>query len=478
MNHIELDRSQGKPLHSLVYEYVWNRIQRGEWLEHHKLPSVRVLAEEMKVNRLTVFKAYQQLKEEKKVYVKDKSGYYVQPGVTMPFDDLESPIVFSYVHKSHLSEIHRVPANYQFSYALIDPNLLPNRYFSESMLEIVERYPKMLSTYSTPQGDEELRQSLAHFFANKYGFYLTQNDIMITSGSQQAIDLLARMLVQPMDVVLMERPTYSAAIDMFRNQGAQIVPIDIYPYGYDLEQVEAYMKQFKPRLFYLNPTYHNPTGYTVPIEQRKKLVELAEQYRCLIIEDDPMHDIYFDHKPPLPFFSYSTEGCVIYICSFSKYVAPGLRIAAICCQPTIMKHLLTVKSLADNGTPLLNQKIFLHYFMSERLQQHIVKLRTALSIRKAVMEEALSVTNWKWDSPSGGLNLWIQLPETLSLEKLLAKSIEHSISFVPGSICDPSKELQSWIRLSYSYINEQQIKEGMKLLVQLAEQVDQNHRQI
>lgn len=455
-----------------VYEYIWNRVQRGEWQEHDKLPSVRMLAEELNVHRLTVFKAYQQLKDEKKVYVKDKSGYYVHPGMTMPFDDLDYPIVSSYVQKSHLSEIHRVPAAYQFSYALIDPNLLPNRYFSEYAKEIFDRYPKVLSTYSTIQGDEELRETLSRFFTNKLQFHLSADDILITSGSQQAIDILARMLVQPMDAVLLERPTYSAAIDIFRQQGAQIIPVDIHPYGYDLEQVESYMKQFKPRFFYLNPTFHNPTGYTVPAEQRKQLVELAERYRCFLLEDDPFRDIYFDREPPPPLFAYGTEGYVVYIRSFSKYVAPGLRIAAVCSQPSLMKHLFTVKSLADNGTPLLNQKIFLHYFMSKRLQQHIKKLRIALNVRKSIMEEELSGTNWTWDSPAGGLNLWVKLPASISMDMLLAKSIEQSISFVPGSICDPSKEAKSWIRLSYSYINEHQLSAGMKKLIRLSEQLD------
>lgn len=471
MDPTGLSRSHGKPLFKQVYDYIWNRIQRAEWTEHDKLPSVRVLAEELNVNRLTVFKAYQQLKDEKKIYVKDKSGYYVHPGISMPFDDLDYPIVSSYVQKSHLSEIHRVPAAYQFSYALIDPYLMPNRYFSEYVKEIFDLYPTVLSTYSTIQGDEELRESLALFFTNKHRLHLSQDDILITSGSQQAIDLLARMLVQPMDTVLLERPTYSAAIDIFRQQGARIIPVDIHPYGYDLEQVELYMKQYKPRLFYLNPTFHNPTGYIVPTEQRKQLVELAERYHCFLIEDDPFRDIYFDQEPPPPLFAYSTEGYVIYIRSFSKYVAPGLRIAAVCCRPSLMKHLFTVKSLADNGTPLLNQKMFLHYFKSKRLQQHIMKLQTALNIRKSIMEKELSRTNWTWDSPTGGLNLWVQLPDSIAMDMLLAKSLEQSISFVPGTICDPSKEATSWIRLSYSYINEQQLSTGMKMLIDLAEQL-------
>lgn len=462
----------GDYLFKKVYDYVLHRIECKEWKEHEKIPSVRQLASEMNVHRLTVLKAYQLLKQHDKVYVKDKAGYFVQSNMTknLEYLDLDNPIISAYVQNNHLSEIHQLPVSYHFSQALIDPNLLPNHYFSDYVKKVFDFYPKVLATYSTVQGDLELRETLTQYFINQYKTHLGADDLLITSGSQQAIHLIAQTFIKPRDVVLFERPSYSAAIDIFKAQGAQIVTIDIHPDGYDLEQVEYYIKQYKPRLFYLNPTFHNPTGYTVSVEQRKKLVELAEQYRCLLIEDDAYHDIYFDHAPPPPIYTYDTTGTVIYIRSFCKYISPGLRIAAVICQSSsLMNSLLAVKSLADNGSPLLNQKIFLHYFSSLRLQQHLEKIRIALQIRKEIMEKELAVTDWKWISPKGGLNLWVQLPDTLPTELLLTKSIEQSISFVPGQVCDPLKQLSSWIRLSYSYVNEKQLREGVKRLVAVAQ---------
>ncbi|MFC0270376.1 PLP-dependent aminotransferase family protein [Metabacillus herbersteinensis] len=451
-----------------VYDYVLNRIQRNEWKEQDKLPSIRQLAAEMNVHRLTVLKAYQLLKQHDKVYSKDKSGYYVQSNMTKSLEYPDNPIVSAYVQKNHLSEIHQAPVTYHFSQALLDPNLLPNHYFSDYVKKVFDLYPKVLATYSTVQGDLELRERLTQYFINHYKTHLSANDLLITSGSQQAIHLISQAFIKPRDTVLFERPSYSAAIDIFRAQGAHIVTVDIHPYGYDLEQVEHYMKQYKPRLFYLNPTFHNPTGYTVPIKQRKQLVELAEQNRCLLIEDDAYHDIYFDQDPPPPIYTYDSAGSVIYIRSFSKYISPGLRIATVICQSSLMNSLITVKSLTDNGSPLLNQKIFLHYFSSLRLQQHLEKLRIALEIRKEIMEDELAVTDWKWTSPKGGLNLWVQLPEKISTELLLTKSIEQSISFVPGQVCDPLKQRSSWIRLSYSYANEKQLSVGLKRFIDVA----------
>ncbi|OAJ74465.1 GntR family transcriptional regulator [Brevibacillus sp. SKDU10] len=478
-SHFSLEESFEKTdrsgrLFEQVYDYVVDRIKRREWAEHDRLPSIRQLANELQVHRLTVFKAYQLLKKDQLIYVKDKSGYYVHPASALPPQSIQKQSLehhtrthFSIsIQKNHLAEVHSIPVTYQFSQALIDPNLLPNYYFSMHVKKVFDLYPKVLGTYAPVQGDEELRATLAAYFSLQHRFHLSSDELMITSGAQQALALVAKVFLKPRDVVMMECPTYSAAIDFFRQQGAQIISVDIHPNGFDLEQVEKVMRQAKPRLFYVNPTFHNPTGYTVPARQRKRLVELAEQYHCMLVEDDAFHDIYFDQEPPQPLFTYDTEGVVLYIRSFSKYVAPGLRIAALASRQSLMSNLLIAKSFIDNGTPLLNQKIFSHYFLSPRFQKHLAKLRIALEIRKEIMESELKGSGWRWTTPTGGLNLWLELPEHVHTNTLLAKSIDKSVSFVPGSICDPEQAMQRWLRLSYSYMNEQQIRIGMKRLLE------------
>ncbi|USB34955.1 PLP-dependent aminotransferase family protein [Paenibacillus sp. YPG26] len=469
MKKTVLSKEYAGKLYEQIYDYILDRIRRGEWKPHERLPSIRSLAMEFNVHRLTVCKAYQLLKNNGIVESKEKSGYYVRPNGIFSTDSMQDPIISAYVHDSHLSEIHQVHAEYVLSKSVLDPNLLPNLYFSEYVKQVFDLYPKMLGIYFTPQGDQELRDALCGYFTDCHRFHLSADELLITCGSLEAMDLVARALVKPRDVVMLERPTYSTAIDIFRKQGATIVPVEIHPYGYDLEQVEKLMQAYKPRLFYLNPTFQSPTGYIVPAEQRKRLVELAERYHCLLLEDDPYRDIYFGIEPPLPLFAYDTEGWVIYLRSFSKYIAPGLGIAIVACRPSIMNYLIKAKLLSDSGTPLVNQKIFLHYFFSERLQQHMEKLRTALMVRKDIAEHELSATDWEWNSPAGGFNLWVKLPETVDIERLLSMCIMQSITFVPGAICDPLKEYKSWIRLSYSYLNEQQLREGTQRLVELAD---------
>nr|WP_192896555.1 PLP-dependent aminotransferase family protein [Cohnella sp. AR92] len=455
-----------------AYHYIADRIDRGEWGAHDKLPSVRILAQELGMHRLTVFRAYQMLKQNGIVYVKEKSGYYVSPSAKQGADPFETqanrPVPSSNRLSNSMASIQQKTADYQLSQALIDPNLLPNAYLSEYVKRVFDLYPKMIGTYSTPQGDQELRESLCTHISRQFGIPVTAEAMTITTGAQQAIDLLARIFVRPLDAVLIERPTYSAAIDIFRQHGARFLPVEIGPDGYDLERVQELMERCRPKLFYLNPTFHNPTGFTVPAANRKRLVELAERYRCLLIEDDVFHDMYFGQPPPPPLYAYDTEGWVVYLRSFSKYVAPGLRICGVIGSKAVTEQLAIAKALADNGTPLVNQKLFLHYFQSERMIQHIEKLRTALQLRRDVMEAELAGTGWQWSSPNGGLNLWIRLPDSLDGSRLLEESLRQSVSFVPGEICDPLGQMKSFIRLSFSYMNEIHIKEGIRRLREAA----------
>lgn len=478
-----MDEKAGKgTLQQLVYDTIAKGIATGEWKESDKLPSVRVMAERLKVHRLTVLKAYQQLLEDGIVEVKYKSGYFVasMAGGDVSADSLASSPPWEYqarslyVNRSRLSDIHRHQVDYQMSEALIDPALLPNAFLSNHVKQVFDMYPKVLSTYSSVSGDLELREEMARYFMEKQGIAVHPEELLITTGSQQAIDLISRSLVKSGDAVLIERPTYSPAIDVFVQQNVNLLPIEITPQGYDLEHIEYMMRTEKPKLFYMNPTFQNPTGYTVPATQRKALVELAERYECILVEDEVYHDIYFGDPPPLPFFYYDTEGYVIHIRSFSKYVAPGLRISVLAARPELMKVIVPVKALSDNGTPLLTQKIFQHYFFSSRLQEHVAKLRIALELRKARMENLLAATDWSWSSPGGGLNLWIRLPETINVDALLQQCLAESVAFVPGRICDPLDRMESWIRLSYSYLSEVQLEEGIRRLVEISDRVKQD----
>lgn len=458
-------KSEETTLYMQVYEYILSRIKKGEWETGRKLPSIRSLAELLGVHRLTILKAYQLLKEEGHVYSRDKKGYYCKDSLYLN-ETLEQPSIHSYIQNSNLSEIHREQTHYKFSAAVIDPTLLPNRYLSQHAKEIFDKYPHLLGTYSPVKGDEELIAGLSAYFCKYDQMYIDEDSIIVTSGAQQGIDIIAKVFVQAHDYVLIESPTYSGATDIFANRGAKLLSVPITAEGFCLNELESLMKKYKPKVFYTNPTFQNPTGYTVPIEQRKQLAELAEKYQCIILEDDSFHEIYFHESPPPPIYSYDIGGYVIYLRSFSKYMAPGLRICALVAHPYLIKWLIKGKALADNGTPLLNQKAFLFYLTSDRIRIHMEKIRIALQIRKETMEAALQ-NHFTWESPSGGLNLWVRLKEDVDNSLLKKRAFASSVSYVPGYICDPHERDIPYIRLSYSFLNEQEIKQGIQKLTSI-----------
>ncbi|NGZ74844.1 aminotransferase-like domain-containing protein [Saccharibacillus alkalitolerans] len=463
------------------------RIARGDWIEGEKLPSVRRLSEETGLHRLTVYKAYNLLKDEGLIESREKSGYFL----TVSRRPVESGFgsVFKFRPASGggqepaeagpplpalLGELHSVDCRYQFSQALIDPLLLPNSYLAEEAKRVFDLYPRVLGTYAPLQGDEDLLAALRRYLAETCSFVPEGQELLVTNGAQEAIHLVCEALVRPGDAVLIEQPSYSVAIEIFKHRSARLVPVGIHPEGYDLEELEALMRRYRPVLFYLNPTFHNPTGRCVPAEQRKQLADLAEKYGCILVEDDAFRDIYFGTPPPPPIYGYDTAGNTIYVRSFSKYIFPGLRIGCMAARADIMRRLLTAKARSSGGTPLLNQKVFVHHFQSERSRRHLHKLRIALQLRKEAMETALEGSGWNWHSPSGGLSLWVELPEGVDPARLLADALNggqggETASFVPGSFFDPSGRLDRHIRLSYSLLNERRIAEGVALLREYAQ---------
>ncbi|MCQ4086688.1 PLP-dependent aminotransferase family protein [Saccharibacillus sp. JS10] len=465
------------------------RIARGDWIEGEKLPSVRRMSEETGLHRLTVYKAYNRLKDEGLIESREKSGYYLtvprRPAETgfasvqrFRSDDFETSdsetMITEASQPALLGELHSVECRYQFSQALIDPLLLPNSYLAEEAKHVFDLHPRVLGTYAPLQGDEELLNVMRRYMSETCGFVPEGQELLVTNGGQEAIHLTCEALVRPGDAVLIEQPSYSVAIEMFNHRNARLVPVDIHPDGYRMDEIEALMRRHRPVLFYLNPTFHNPTGWCVPAEQRKQLADLAETYNCILVEDDAFRDVYFDAPPPPPVYSYDTSGNTIYIRSFSKYVFPGLRIGCLAARADLMRRLLVAKARSTGGTPLLNQKVFAYQFQSERSRRHLHKLRTALQLRKEAMEQALQGSCWHWNSPQGGLNLWIELPEEIKPKQLLADALgsgskEDAISFVPGSFFDPAGRLDQHIRLSFSMLNERRIAEGIALLRSHAE---------
>lgn len=226
------------------------------------------------------------------------------------------------------------------------------------MSRLVTGKPELMASYGNFQGDAELREVMRRHLHSR-GVEVHSSDIMITSGSQQGIDLVARTFVGPGDTVYLEAPSYTGAIDVFAGRGAEMIFVPMDSEGMRVDVLTRLCDKRPPKLIYTNPTFQNPSGVTMGITRRQRLLELARSYRCLIVEDDPFSDLYFRKPPPLPIKSMDGDGHVVYMKSFSKVIAPGCRIACVAAGGNILSRLIAAKSASDLGSPLLNQRAVL-----------------------------------------------------------------------------------------------------------------------
>ena len=276
----------------------------------------------------------------------------------------------------------------QFSSSKIWPNLLPNRYLIKETIQILSEEPYILSTYGEGRGDITLRKEMSAYLKH-LKIAIEPDDIVITNGVQQGIDIVARSFVGPGDVVVTETPTYSAAIDVFRGRGASIVSIPVDENGMRVDLLPSLKN--KPKVIYTIPSFQNPTGTLLSKKRRQLLLDFAQSNEIIIIEDDSWSEIYFDSKPPLPIKSLDEYGHVIYLKGLSKTLSPGCRIGVMATSGTNLNRIIAAKTITDLGTPLLNQKAVLSFLRSNRMKEHIKKLRIALKLRRDRVIDLLTV---------------------------------------------------------------------------------------
>jgi DNA-binding transcriptional MocR family regulator len=240
------------------------------------------------------------------------------------------------------------------------------------------------------------------------------------------------------------------------------VPVDNS--GMRVDILQNLCDKYKPKLIYTIPTFHNPTGAVMTSKRRRQILDIAQSIQSIIIEDDPWSEIYFDKKPPASIKSMDDYGHVIYLKGLSKTLAPSCRIGILAASGSIFNRLLAAKANADLGSPLLTQKAILPFIKSQKMMDHMKKLRTALKIRRDLVLELLSQhapSEVSWVIPQGGLNLWISLPSWIDTNHLLLEAKKQQLTFLPGSACYPAEQENHHLRLSYSYMNEQLLHQGV-----------------
>lgn len=471
--HIEIQRNGEISLSQQIYLSIVGHLRSGLLQDGIQLPSVRDLSKQLGVSLVTVVRAYKKLEEDGFITSAQGKGTFVNAerkeardtGQEMNSFDWQLSVQ-DYLPRSQFARFHLTPQKIQLSSSMIDPGLLPNRYLEREINQVLANDPRILSRYGEIQGDLQLRNAMVEYLKGS-GVPATPDHILVTNGSQQGLDLVARTFVGQGDVVVMEAPTYPGAIDVFRGRGATILTVPVDHQGMRIDILQNLCDKHKPKIIYTIPTFHNPTGAVMSSHRRRQVLDIAQSIHCMIIEDDPWSEIYFDKKPPTSIKSMDDYGHVIYLKGFSKTIAPGCRIGVLTASGSLFNRLLAAKANADLGSPLLTQNAILPFIQSKKIMDHLKKLRTALKIRRDLVIELLSQHSpygVSWVIPEGGLNLWISLPSGVNTNHLLLEAKKQQLTFLPGSACYPVELENHHLRISYSYMSEELLQQGVKTL--------------
>jgi len=352
------------------------------------------------------------------------------------------------------------------------PEVFPYDEVREACDRVLTNNGQYALQYGSTEGYLPLREMIARHTC-RYGIDVSTENILITSGSQQALDLIGRIFINRGDHILVESPTYLGALQAWNAYGAEYVAVPSDENGMDTDQMVEALRM-GPKFIYVLPNFQNPTGATLPLERRKKLVELAEHYGVPIIEDDPYGQLRYsgEHLPAVFVLDNAKHyngdhvyrGNVIYLSTFSKTLAPGLRIAWVIAPPEVIHKLVQAKQGADLHTATFNQYVAYEVARHGFLDQHIKVIRQIYSERRDVMLNALKKympPGVSWTHPEGGLFLWVTLPEQMDASALLPAAVKQKVAFVPGGPFHPDGGGANTMRLNFSNATPEKIEEAI-----------------
>lgn len=331
--------------------------------------------------------------------------------------------------------------------------------------QVLEKYGTTLLQYGATDGFGPLRESAAEFLRTAQ-VNCTAETLLPVQGGSQAFDLLLKALINPGDVVLCESPTFLGAIQAMREYNARLVDMPTDSEGVIVEAAEELIRKHHPKLMYVIPTFQNPTGITLSLERRKALAELAAKYGVVIAEDDPYRDLRYSGDPLPSIQSFDEEGWVVYMSSFSKYIAPGMRLGAAVANPTLLRKMVIGKQSADVHSPLLTQAIVDAYLREGLMPGHLQRICGDYKKQLDAMLEAFEAfpEGTKHTVPQGGLFVWAELPEGVDGLKVFEKAVEANVAFVPGTYFYPDGGHLNTMRLNFSMCEIPDIREGMDRL--------------
>ena len=397
---------------------------------------------------------------------------------------MHTPWAHRYAHRTQrmgssaireLLKLTEKPDIISFAGGLPAPDVFPVVEFQEACQRVLQDYGAQALQYGTTEGYLPLREQIARHTA-RYGIEVSPENILITSGSQQALDLIGRILINRGDRILVESPTYLGALQAWNAYGAEYVTVPMDKSGMNTDAMEEALRT-GPKFIYVLPNFQNPTGVTLSLKRRHQLIELADRYGVPIIEDDPYGQLRFEgeHLPSVVLldhrFRENGNGCysgnVIYLSTFSKILAPGIRLAWVIAPQEVIRKLVQAKQGADLHTATFNQIVAHEVSRHGFLDKHIKVIRDTYKERRDVMLAAMDrffPAEVDWTHPEGGLFLWGTLPKHLSAAEVLKVAIERKVAFVPGDPFHPNGGGHNTMRINFSFSRPEVIMEGIQRL--------------
>jgi 2-aminoadipate transaminase len=363
---------------------------------------------------------------------------------------------------------------------LPDTSTFPPQSFAAQMTRIAQESAAEALQYGPTEGFEETKDCILEVMGAE-GMLPDPDDIIVTTGGQQGIDLVTKTLIDPGDVIICEAPTYPGAVPVFCSYQADVVQVECDEDGMDIDLLERLLGELRtegrrPKFIYSVPSFQNPAGVTMSFERRQRLVELARANEILVVEDNPYGLLRYGGEPMPPLYQLDGGDFVIYLGTFSKILSPGIRLGWTVAPPPVLEKIVLGKQATDLCTSTLTQYFVREYFAERRWQRYIDDLVEIYRRRRDVMVEALRnnfPAEATWTEPEGGLFIWATLPDYIDTSDLLAKALRADVAFVPGQAAYVDGRGRHSMRLNFSGVTEDEIREGVRRIGEvIAEQVE------
>ena len=456
-----------RPLYGHLVSLLEAAIARGELPSGSRLPPERELASRLRISRTTVVSAYRELES------KGLLRGYVGRGTFVCATPEPSGTPFAWRGKiasaalrssdSTLRDTIRHSSDARLlSLAAGEPAIdcFPTAAFPRAIDDVLKRDARSVWRHGPTEGQLTLREAIAERFE------VPAESVLVLAGAQQGLDLLARCLVDPGDAVILDRPGYLGAIQSFRAAGAKLIGWDVL--RADVDELEDLILRYRPKLIYTNPTFQNPTGVTLPIRTRREVLKLAERYRVPIVEDGTYRELYFNEVPPPSLRELDGHNLVIHLNSFSKVMAPGLRLGWLSAAPSIIDQIALIKQRLDPHTQNLVQFAMARLIRDGSFDQHLKTLRTEHARRctsmLASIQRHVPTMSLRFTRPAGGLYLWCRLLPGASSRALLDRALAAGVAFVPGHAFYPDDAGEAELRICFSSVLPSAIDDAVKRL--------------